>query len=175
MVIAVQKPMSLEEATLNLDNVLAEAVHEFEYGLLSEQYTYLQENGVVMEEAAAAEAKKNWFARAIDKIVEAFEKLWNAAVEKIDSWKKKIEAKIENAKAKREANAAADGKKSLLKKIRDDFRAKANLLKKTDPDDGKEKIAELRDAANEKKNEVNEIASDESLAALAEKWNSKKL
>ena len=175
MVITVQKPMSLDEAFANLDEVLAEAVHEYEYGLLSEQYTYLQENGVIMEEAVAAEAKKNWFLRAIEKIAEAFENLWNAAVAKIEKWKNDINARIENAKAKREASKAADEKKGLLNKIRNDMRAKINLIKKADPDNAKEKIAELKEDAKEKKEEVNEIASDEALNALAEKWNSRNL
>ena len=98
MVITVQKPMSLDEAFANLDEVLAEAVHEYEYGLLCDKYAFLQENGVIMEAEQENQTSKNKLLQIVGKIVNAVKRAYEFVKTKIKGLIDKIKVKCSGKK-----------------------------------------------------------------------------
>lgn len=158
MVITVQKPMSLDEAFANLDEVLAEAVHEYEYGLLCDKYAFLQENGVIMEAEQENQASKGKLLQIIDKIVNGVKKIYEIVKNKINGLINKIKTKCHGKKKEDATNLLLDmietNNRNLERMIDADRKIKEKLQNQNDTDNnilerGKKLIDELEEVAKD--------------------------
>lgn len=129
---------SFEEAVADLEVATREAIHEYQMGCLMDKYTFLQENGVVMEEAEEVEASKGRLKTMIDKFIAAVKKVWDTVVKKIKDWYNAVAGKISDVKEKAAAKKKADDAEKKAGNIFNRFKEKIASIK--DEHEGKKLV-----------------------------------
>lgn len=114
--------MSIGEAAIETMRQIDAIVYEAQMGIMMEEYTYLQENGILME----AEEKVGIVQRVKDAISKMVDTIMNLLI----TAKRNIDRKVHEIKQNHEAKVAARKLAKELEDIYDDVKKEAEKSKK---------------------------------------------
>ena len=135
-----KEPMTIGEAAIDTMRSIDAIVYETKMGIMMEEYSYLAENGVVME--ADSPEKKS----IIKRIREAIGKMAQAVHDFFENLFKKAKEKIDHIKEEHQKKKAMRAVTKALTEILNSFDAsKMDAVKNLETADGEDEAQEVMD------------------------------